>query len=179
MSNIKPTTTTSRNEIECHRCGDPIEDWCETRRYGFWDADAQNYENPPPIEQRFCRECWSDDFGRANGAHFAPESAQHLFDVLDAADGDLAATLTWWTGKPSIRVVDGEPEAAVTKPRDGGTQPDGTPILKFEPERIDDFDREEFFEVAEPPEQEELNIVQLEDPARTALVAFDAVEVDE
>ena len=164
---------TRRNRIECHRCADPITEWCETRRYGTWDADAQNYERQA-IERRYCQECWNDDEGRANGAHFHPESAQLLYDVLDAAGGELAATLCWWSGRPSVRVVEGEVEAAVTKPHDGGTTNDGTPILKFESEMIDDFDRDEFDDIADPPENDDFNTVLLEDAERTSFGAVGA-----
>ena len=160
------------NRIECYSCGDVIDEWCETRRYGFWDAESQNYDSRP-TEQRKCRECWSDDEGRANGAHFHPESAQHLWDVLEGANGSLAGILCWWTGRPAIRVVDGDVQAAVTKPTDGGEKPDGTPILKFQSEYIDGFDREQFFEDAEPPENEDMNLVRLLKPERTPFGALD------
>lgn len=165
------------HRIACHRCDEPIEEWCETRRYGFWDEDAQNYETQP-IEQRFCRDCWSKDYGRRNGAHFRPESAQQLWTMLDAADGSLVAIPCWWSGRPSIRVVDGEPEAAVTKPRDGGQTADGTPILKFESERIEGFDREEFDEVLAPPENEDFNLVRLLEPGQTAFAGLDGGDDD-
>lgn len=160
------------NQIECHRCGEVITEWCETRRYGFWDADSQNYDSTP-TEQRKCRECWSDDEGRANGAHFRPESAQELWDVLEASNGGLAGILCWWSGRPAIRVVDGEVEAAVTKPERGGYNEDGTPILRFVPERIEDFDRERFFEDADPPENDDMNLVRLLDPERTSFAGLD------
>jgi len=160
------------NEITCHRCDDVIEEWCETRRFGSWDPDAQNYDNGSPVEQRYCRDCWQDQEGRANGAHYWPDSADELYAVLDAADGGLAATLTWWSGRSSIRVVDGEVEAAVTKPHDGGTANDGTPILQFESERIEGFDRDEFDDVADPPD--ERGLVLLKDPERTSFAGVDA-----
>lgn len=161
------------NKIACDRCGDELDHWAETRRFGFWDADAQHYISGRCREERYCRDCWDDREGRANGAHYYPESAAELYDVLAAADGKLAATLTWWSGKPSIRVVDGEVEASVTKRRDGGQTDDGTQILKFESELIDDFDRDEFDEVADPPDSAPRNLVILEDPERTSFAGVD------
>jgi hypothetical protein len=158
------------NVIECHRCGDEITGWCETRRFGFWDADEQNHETTP-VENRYCRECWDGDFGRANGAHFKPESAEQLYEILAAAGGDLTATLTWWSGKPSIRVVDGEVQAAVTKPKRGGETADGTPILNFECERIADYDKEQFLEDAEPGEMRDK--VLLKDPSESSFAGLD------
>lgn len=163
--------STVTNQIACKRCGDPITDWMEKRRYGFWDADDQTYQSHGGIEEYLCRGCWQDDEGRTNGAHYWPESTSELFDVLDAADGRLAAILTWWTGRPSIRVVDGEPEAAVTRPRRGGETEDGTPILTFETEVIEDFDRDEFNDIASVPDEQ--NLVLLRDPSQTAFVGIE------
>lgn len=158
------------NEIACYRCEDVIEEWCETRRYGFWDRESQNYERQP-IETRLCRDCWDDKEGRAPGAHYHPESAQELWDVLAAADGRLAGVLCWWSGRPAIRVVDGNAEAAVTKPHHAGQTDDGTPIIEFRSELIDGFDRDEFDDVAEVPD--ERGLVRLLSPERTS---FDGVD---
>lgn len=160
--------------ITCYECGEPIEGWMNTRTFGEWDADEQNYRSPPGIRNHYCEECWREDFGRANGAHLEPTSARQLYDVLDAANGDLAAVLTWWSGRPAIRVVDGEIEAAVTKPRDGGETEDGTPIVNFESELIEGFDREKFNEIADPPE--EMNLVLLLKPERTPFHGVDGGE---
>lgn len=100
-----------------------MDEWTETRRYGFWDADDQHHDDGQFTERRYCRDCWTDREGRTNGAHYRPESAAELYEVLATANGKLAATLAWWSGAPSIRVVDGEVEAAVTKPHDGGERP--------------------------------------------------------
>lgn len=164
------------NQIECKDCGTVIDNYRYTRKFGVWDAERQNYDHPPGLEYHYCEDCWRDDYGRQNGAHFRPASAQHLYDVLDAADGDLAGILTWWSGRPAIRVVDGEVEAAVTKPRRGGTTEDGTPILKFECERIEGYDREQFDEDADPPE--DMNLVLLRDPEETPFVGVDGGDAD-
>jgi hypothetical protein len=164
------------HRIACKRCEEPITEWRATHRYGLWDAETQTYDQHGGIEDHYCRECWDDDFGRANGAHYQPESTEALFDVLDAADGALAGVLTWWSGKPAVRVVDGEPEAAVTKPKHGGYSDDGTPILRFEAERMADFDREEFDDVADVPD--DMGLVLLLDPDRTAFGSLDGGESD-
>lgn len=163
-----------QHRIACHSCGEPIEGWINTRTFGEWDVDEQNYKHPPGVRNHYCRECWNEDYGRANGAHFEPTSAQHLYDVLEAANGDLAAVLTWWSARPAVRVVDGEIEAAVTKPRDGGESEDGTPILKFESELIEGFDREQFNQDADPPE--DMNLVLLLKPEQTAFHGVDGGE---
>lgn len=153
------------HQINCHRCGGAIEEWCETRRYGFWDEEKQAYESHGGIEEKYCRDCWDKSMGRTNGAHLRPQSAEQLFAILDAADGDLAAIPTWWSKRPAIRVVDGELEGVVTKPRRDGFNSDGEPIIKFEAELIEEFDREEFDDVAEPGD--EMNLVLLREPSMT------------
>lgn len=164
-----------RNQIECHRCGDVITGWCETRRFGFWDEKYQNYKKRP-LEQRYCRDCWGKQEARSIGAHFRPESAEQLYDVLAASNGAIAGILCWWSGRPAIRVVDGEVEAAVTKPHRDGIADDGTPILKFDSERIDDYDRETFNEDAKPPRNEDMNLVRLVEVENTPFGALDDSE---
>lgn len=169
---MTPPLQQTKNSIECHRCGDTITEWCETRRFGFWDTEKQHYESHGGIEHHYCRACWQEREGRTNGAHYFPESSEELWDVLEAADGDLVAILCWWSGRPAIRVVDGDVEAAVTKPNHGGTTDDGTPILNFESEYIDDFDEEQFHEDADPPDTEGLNLVLLRNPEQTPFAAL-------
>lgn len=165
-----------QNELECDRCGEVVEGWMNIRRYGQWDREAQNFQRHGGISERFCRECWDENEGRSPGAHIWPDSAQELWDILAASNGKLAATLIWWSGRPAIRVVGGEPEAVVTKRKHGGETADGTPILEFEAELVDDFDREKFDDYAEPPE--EMNLVVLTAPDRTAFAAIDGGESD-
>lgn len=160
------------HKIACHRCGDGLEGWVYTRRFGEWDADTQRYDGHN--ERHLCQECWNDREGRERGAHYYPDSAAELWAVLAAADGNLAATLTWWTGRPSIRIVDGEPEAAVTKPHHGGYTEDGRGILDFRAELIDGFDRETFDDIAAVPDKDQRGLVFLESPERTSFAGVDA-----
>lgn len=159
------------NEIECQRCGDAIEDWMNTRTYGFWDKDSQTYQSHGGITNHYCKDCWDANQGRSPGARIRVDSSEELYSILKSANGKLAGILTWWSGRPAIRVVDGEVQAAVVKPKFDGEKDDGTPILKFEEELIDGYDKERFDDDADPPDN--MNIVRLIETGRTA---FDAID---
>lgn len=144
-SAIERTPGTPRNRIECDECGDVIEtqqDSKRTVRWGFWDAESQNYSGES-YEEHYCPDCWREEFERDAAAHFEVHSAQELWEILDAADGRLVADLkpVFVGGRPWIRVRNGELEGMKATRR--MVETDDKKIMQFGVERFEP-DWEEF-----------------------------------
>lgn len=135
------------NKIECDECGEVIEsemDNKRTVRWGFWDTERQSFKRRTH-EEHYCPSCWREEFEREAAAHYEVESAQRLWDILEAADGRLVADLrpVFVGGRPWIRVRNGELEAMKSTRRT--VEKDDKQILQFGVERTD-VDREWFNE---------------------------------
>lgn len=142
---MKRTALARRNQIECSSCDEDIQDRSLARRvqYGFWDHETQNFENGA-LQRHYCEACWREEFGRDIAAHYEVQSAQRLWDVLEAADGRLVADLRpiFVSGRPWIRVQDGELQALNSTVVDSDQEAD-PPIIEFGVEVVD-ADREWF-----------------------------------
>lgn len=142
---MKRTALARRNQIECNNCDEQIPERSLARRvqYGFWDPEAQNFENGA-LQRQYCEACWNQEFDRDIAAHYEVQSAQRLWDVLEAADGRLVADLRpiFVGGRPWIRVQDGELQALRSTVVDSDRLAD-PPVIEFGVE-VADYDREWF-----------------------------------
>jgi len=148
-SGLKRTALSRRNLVSCSECGDELEDAegnIRSVRWGFWDAEKQWFERSAQ-QDYYCRTCWYENYDREKAAHWEVEDAQKLWDVLEAANGELVADLKpiFIGGRPWIRVVDGELQGVGAHLYDDGTNEKGQRVLKNEIEEHD-IDREWFDE---------------------------------
>jgi len=110
-------------------------------------AHAGEELDPGADERWYCFDCYKSEFARENGAHFDYDSADQLFNILDASDGQLVADAKVMTigGRGWLRVVDGEVQArhSVAVAGDADDEYD----VKFETEPTPDYDRDDFDEL--------------------------------
>lgn len=135
------------NRIECDHCEEPIETAQQNKRtvrWGFWDAERQNFQGSPR-QEHYCSECWREEFQREAAAHFEVNDAQRLWDILEAADGQLVADLghIFVGGRPWVRIINGELEAIGSTRR--AIEQDGDRIIQFGYKGVD-VDRQWFDE---------------------------------
>lgn len=151
QTGIQRTGLAGRNLIECTNCESVIDGdhhLKRTVRWGFWDAEAQNYKDAPRSEH-YCRSCWSEEFQRDAAAYFEVTDPEKLWNILAAANGDLVADLQPMLigGRVWVQVVDGELRSMhVTREMDERPDP---PILKHTVEEIEEADRDWFDELFE------------------------------
>lgn len=132
------TALAGRNRIECEECEEEIDGKHElkrTVRWGFWDAEAQNFRDAAR-QEHYCQSCWSRKFKREAAAYYELTDADRFWNILEAADGDLVADLSsMFVGSSSwIRIVDGDLQAmrSTTEARTEGDQR----IIEFDVEAV-------------------------------------------
>lgn len=101
------------------------------------------------VVRHWCQECWNKRRGREKAAHYDVEDGDRLWDILEAADGELVADLIPMLvgGRAWVRVVDGDVQArhTVRKRTD-----DGKMAFDTEPRR--DFDVAAFGDFFDDPD---------------------------
>jgi len=177
------TACTRRNRLSCKECDEVIEsrELKRTVKWGFWDDETQNFEDAAR-QEHYCESCWREEFDRDAAAHYEVEDAQRLWDILEAADGNLVADLRpiFFGGQPWIRVVNGDLQAIrATKEMDRRADP---PILKFGSEPVD-VDREWFDETFDAerdlPDDSMPTIVLLKPADETPFADYEALPDDQ
>lgn len=108
---MKKRGLTPRNRIECDECEEVIDGWGHVHRRGTWETDSQSFDGKP-LEDRYCKECWREHFGRASAAYYKVESqtdVDRLWATLDGADGTLVMDSKHVVvgARPYVRIVDG------------------------------------------------------------------------
>lgn len=178
------TPLAGRNQIDCEECGDVIEgDLKWTVRWGFWNVEAQSFEKNAR-EEHYCQSCWQQEYKREAAAHYEVTDAEKLWNILEAADGDLVADLRpiFVGGRPFIRVVDGELQALGStvhaEEYDGGE----TRLVKFGSKRVE-VDREWFDETfradQELPDDAHPTIALLKPAEETPFAGYRDVHPDQ
>lgn len=91
--------------------------------------------------RHFCHGCWNEHRGRDKAAHYDVTDGDRLWNILEAADGDLVADMRPMLlgGRGWIRVVDGDVEARYTITKQTA---DGK--IAFDTELDEDFDVDDF-----------------------------------
>jgi len=99
------------------------------------------------VVRHWCRECWNNERGREKAAHYKVTDGDRLWDILDAAQGELVADLMPMLvgGRAWVRVVDDEIEArhSVHERTAEG--------IRFDTEPSEDFDVAEFGKFFDEP----------------------------
>ncbi|WP_256394151.1 hypothetical protein [Natronoarchaeum rubrum] len=181
---MKRTALARRNRIECDECGEEIgggDRLPRIVRWGFWDREAQNFDGRSRLEY-YCDACWSEEFERDAAAHYEVTNGQRLWDILEAADGDLVADLRpiFVGGRPWIRVVDGELQGM--KSTRSRKQAGDDLVIEFGTEEAD-VDREWFEEVfgaeEELPEGDMPTIALLKPADETPFAEYEELPEDQ
>ncbi|WP_135306323.1 hypothetical protein [Haloarcula amylovorans] len=100
------------------------------------------------VVRHWCQDCWNEQRGREKAAHYDVTDGDRLWDILEAADGELVADLMPMLvgGRAWIRITDGEVEArhSTREMTDDGK-------LRFGTESSEDFDVTRFGEFFDEP----------------------------
>lgn len=80
------------NRTCCNDCGSVFNDNERVHRISYtnWDAEKQSF-NKEPIEENYCRDCWSDIRPENKGAEFKIETTDGLWNILSSSNGKLVA----------------------------------------------------------------------------------------
>ena len=142
-SHSNSQSTTSPTDLrddrpQCAECGEYIDDWAVRVLKGYWTGSEFDGD---PLEDYYCRDCYREHYSREAAAHYEIDDHERLWDILEAADGELVADTYPLTigGRGYVRVVDGEPQAMRIATRQKEDR-----VIAFEAEPIDDYDRAAF-----------------------------------
>lgn len=80
------------NRKSCNQCDSVLKDGRTVHRISYtdWDAENQGFQKEP-IEENYCRDCWSNIRPSNNGTEYEIESAEKLWRILSASSGQLVA----------------------------------------------------------------------------------------
>jgi len=96
------------------------------------------------VVRHWCRECWNERRGREKAAHYKVTDGDRLWDILEAAQGDLVADLLPMLpgGRAWVRVTEDGVEARHTtheRTDDGKIQTDTEPSEDFDVAKFGEF----------------------------------------
>jgi hypothetical protein len=143
---------------KCRECGEHITDWAVFVRKGYWTGSEFD---DTPLENYWCKDCYHQHRQRESAARYEITDHDQLWDILNAANGDLVADTYPLTvgSRGFVRIVDGELQALKVK-----LVPKEPEVIQSEIEVVDTFDQEAFeslFSVAGDRDDDPPRIVYL------------------
>lgn len=158
---MTPTIASSEDTIDrdepggriCQKCREPFEAEDHAYREVFGKIDRTTDRGivfgatGGIVVRHYCEECYREHRSRAKAAHYDVTDGERLWDILEAADGDLVADMLPMLvgGRAWVRVVDGDVEARHTvreRTEDG---------FRFDTEPTEGFDVARFGEYFDDP----------------------------
>lgn len=78
---------------KCQLCDSILEDneFVHRVEFGSWDIEDSEFESSQ--KEPYCRDCWNNEHPLNKGIEYHAESITTLFNILKAANGDLAVDL--------------------------------------------------------------------------------------